>query len=171
MVELFFWTFLAATPAFAANMSPVFAKKLNIFKFLDYPVDFKKTFLGKRIFGDHKTFRGIVIGTISGFLISLFLFLLIPLNQTPFLYLTNYLQFAVYGALAGFGAMAGDTIKSFFKKQLNIKSGTPFIPFDQIDYIIGFLLATSLLVGWRWEQILFLLIFTIIFHPLTNIAG
>src|SRR3990172_8021618 len=78
MVELFFWTFLAATPAFAANMSPVFAKKLNIFKFLDYPVDFKKTFLGKRISGDHKTFRGIVIGTISGLLASLLLYFLIP---------------------------------------------------------------------------------------------
>jgi len=171
MIELFLWTFIAATPAFVANMSPVFAKKLSIWKSLDYPVDFKKSLLKKRITGNNKTFRGLLIGTIAGFLVSSLLYFLVPHDQIPFTYLNNYTGFAIFGALAGFGALVGDILESIIKRQLNIASGRPFIPFDQIDYILGFLLFTWIYIPWQWEQIVFLLIFTTIFHPLTNIIG
>ena len=43
----------------------------------------------------------------------------------------------LYGFLAGFGALFGDALKSFFKRRTSIKPGETWFPFDQIDYILG----------------------------------
>jgi len=56
-------------PSYAANIIPVFAKKINLW---NYPVDFGKTWKGKRIFGDHKTWRGIISGIVVAALLSFF---------------------------------------------------------------------------------------------------
>jgi CDP-2,3-bis-(O-geranylgeranyl)-sn-glycerol synthase len=47
------------------------------------------------------------------------------------------INFIVYGFLSGMGALLGDAIKSFFKRRVNIKPGSTWFPFDQIDYIVG----------------------------------
>ena len=41
------------------------------------------------------------------------------------------------GGLLGFGALLGDAIESFFKRQYGVPSGDPWFPLDQIDYIFG----------------------------------
>ena len=38
------------------------------------------------------------------------------------------------------GALIGDAVESYFKRQRRIPSGQPWFPFDQTDYIIGGLL-------------------------------
>ena len=48
------------------------------------------------------------------------------------------------GAVFGFAALFGDAIESFFKRQIGIQPGKPFIPFDQVDYVLG-IAAFSLL--------------------------
>jgi CDP-2,3-bis-(O-geranylgeranyl)-sn-glycerol synthase len=48
-----------------ANMAPVFFKKIPI---LGAPIDNGKTWRGKRIFGDNKTWRGIIAAILIGFL-------------------------------------------------------------------------------------------------------
>jgi len=57
------------------------------------------------------------------------------------------------GFAAGFGAMAGDSLKSFFKRRLRIAPGQRWIPFDQLDFILGRLVALSFFVRLDWIDI------------------
>ena len=41
------------------------------------------------------------------------------------------------GLRFGIGAMAGDSIKSFFKRRTNIPPDEPWIPFDEVDFALG----------------------------------
>src|SRR3990167_5862066 len=51
-------------PAGFSNMAPVFAAKL--LPSWNYPVDLGYGLHGRRIFGSHKTMRGLVAGAIAG---------------------------------------------------------------------------------------------------------
>jgi len=56
-------------PAYGANMSPILGK--NILKSFAKPLDFGYKWKGKRILGDHKTWRGLFLGVVVGALIFL----------------------------------------------------------------------------------------------------
>lgn len=150
-------------PVFIANMMPVIIK--NLFKVLAIPMDFNFKFRNKRIFGSHKTWRGLIFGTLAG----LFIFAIQKYVYIPELSLINYNNYPLYlGALMGFGALTGDAIESFFKRQLDIKPGNPFIPFDQIDYTIGALIFMSPVYFPGWINSLILIIFSFIMHITVN---
>ena len=128
-------------PAVCANIAPIFAR--NIFKdTFSTPVDLHKKFLGKRLFGRTKTYRGFVFGIIAGILgvlVQRYYF------QFPGIQAISYIDYSsvniyLLGFLMGFGGLFGDLIKSFFKRRLNIKSSRSWIPFDQIDFGIGALI-------------------------------
>jgi len=155
-------------PVFVANMAPQVASRLEILKFLDKPVDFGKSVFGKRIFGQNKTFRGFFVGVIFGVVISFLQYILAANKIIEIEKLSGLWQFLAFGFLAGFGALAGDSIESFLKRQVGIKEGRPFIPFDQIDYIIGFLFFTSLVVSWEWKEIIFALLCGAFLNPIVN---
>ena len=154
--------FLLAIPAFAANMVPVFAAKYKILPSLDKPIDGGHTWRGKRLSGDNKTWRGFVVGAISGFIAGLCI-----TGLTDF----GFLASGIFGLLGGVGALVGDAVESVFKRQLGIASGKPLIPFDQIDYILGFLFFTSFMISWSWSEMIFLLCCGAVLNPLTNIVG
>ena len=46
------------------------------------------------------------------------------------------------GSLMGLGALLGDAVESFFKRQAGVSPGESWVPFDQLDYIAGGLLLT-----------------------------
>jgi CDP-2,3-bis-(O-geranylgeranyl)-sn-glycerol synthase len=46
----------------------------------------------------------------------------------------------IIGLSLGFGALLGDAIESFFKRQIGIPSGNSWLVFDQIDYVVGAIL-------------------------------
>ena len=56
------WIFL---PAGAANAAPVWANKIRWLKDWQAPLDFGKTFRGKRLFGQNKTWRGLFFGCLA----------------------------------------------------------------------------------------------------------
>src|ERR1019366_5185400 len=62
------WFFL---PVGLANVTPIFAAQLPILNKYDAPIDLKHSIHGKRIFGDHKTWRGLISGVIIGVLTML----------------------------------------------------------------------------------------------------
>lgn len=127
-------------PAAIANMMPIFVKKI---KFLNYPVDFNKTWNGKRILGDHKTYRGFFFGTISAFLFFEIQRMLYNKNILKNLALIDYSVAPIFlGALLGFSALFGDSVKSFFKRRFDIRPGKPWVPFDQLDFMIFALILT-----------------------------
>ena len=74
------------------------------------------------------------------------------------------------GFLMGIGAVAGDAIESFFKRRANIKSGKPFIPFDQTDFVIGAYLFVlpfyySIIT---WQLFLSSLVMSFLLHIIVN---
>lgn len=138
------WFFL---PAGLANGSPVVVNKIPFINQFKTPLDFGKIYKGKRIFGQNKTWRGLIGGVITASLTLLIQILMFDNS----IWLQNNITMLDYstvtlwlGPLLGAGALLGDAIESFFKRQFNVASGEPWFPFDQIDYIIGGILLSSL---------------------------
>lgn len=145
-----------ALPVYLANMSPVLFRKLNI---LNIPIN-------KKLFGSHKTYQGFLVGIIIAVLT-----VYIQYKLSLSINLINYSNYLLIGFLFGFGALIGDLIKSFFKRRLNIKPGQPWIPFDQLDFIIGGLLFISFIYIPPIKMIIFLLVITPIGHIIINYMG
>ncbi|OGY37245.1 MAG: hypothetical protein A3E36_00970 [Candidatus Andersenbacteria bacterium RIFCSPHIGHO2_12_FULL_45_11b] len=115
-------------PAMVANMAPIFAAKWNMLPWLNRPLDFGVRVRGGRLFGSHKTLRGVVVALFAGALTGMLQAIIIH---------QEILAGAFVGAVFGFGAIAGDAIKSFFKRRLRVAPGARWFPFDQIDFVIG----------------------------------
>lgn len=96
-------------------------------------MDFRKNWRGKRIFGDNKRWRGLLVGIILATITGSILYNLPDVS-------VSHGVFVLGSAAMGFGALAGDAIESLFKRQANIAPGNSWFPFDQIDYIAGGLL-------------------------------
>lgn len=140
-------------PAGFSNMSPIVAQKL--FPKYNLPIDFGKTWRHQEIFGSHKTYRGLVSGIITGMLIFYIQQNLFGLSSfIRSLSLFDYQATnPLFGAWIGFCALLGDLIKSFFKRRLKIKPGKPWIPFDEIDWIIGALFSITFVFMPSWPLI------------------
>jgi CDP-2,3-bis-(O-geranylgeranyl)-sn-glycerol synthase len=156
------WIFI---PAGVANMAPVFAAHIPALKPYDKPVDFGKSFRGRRIFGDHKTWRGFAAGIIAAtFVMALQQILSAQYDWAD--WLVEDFDYAglptlIVGPLFAIGALGGDAVKSFFKRQFGIRPGGTWFPFDQIDYIIGGALAVLPFIHFSLQQyVLLLLIWT-----------
>lgn len=131
-------------PAGVANAIPPIANKIPIWNRWKTPVDFGKSWRGVRLTGDNKTWRGILSGTLVAGLVAVGISRLVPetiINDQVF----------VTGMLLGCGALVGDSIESFIKRRHGIKPGQTWLPWDQIDYIIGalaFVLPVAPLPFW-----------------------
>lgn len=158
-------------PAGIANMAPPFAALW--FPRFNQPMDFGKTFRGKRILGDHKTIRGFVVGVL---LAGLFFFLQkFLVNRVEFfqkISLVDYNNLPWYfGFLLGVGALGGDVVKSFFKRQIGIASGKTWFPWDQLDWVLGTVLVLLLFVRITLVDGLFILSLGLILHLIIKAVG
>ncbi|MBI2541659.1 CDP-2,3-bis-(O-geranylgeranyl)-sn-glycerol synthase [Candidatus Woesearchaeota archaeon] len=126
--------FYLMLPAYFANMAPVMVKKVNLFV---SPIDFNRQINSKPVFGRNKTFRGILFGIIFAVIIAYAQFLIYDVEFFRNISFLTYQNWLSFGFLMGFGALAGDLIKSFFKRRLGINPGERFIPFDQTDFVVG----------------------------------
>lgn len=139
------WVYLAAA---IGNMTPILVAKISWVPLRKWttPIDFGRTFRGKRIFGEHKTWRGLITGMVASTLV-------LALQQAIFREVPAFqgwiggfdfgaLPTLVAGPLLGLGALGGDAIKSFFKRQRGTPPGETWFPFDQIDLPLGALIAT-----------------------------
>lgn len=166
-----FWFFL---PAAVANIAPVLSNAVPVIKDWQAPMDFGKKYKGKRVFGDNKRWRGFLIGVFSATVISILqLYLYQSYSQVREVALIDYnvVNVVLLGILLGSGALLGDAIESFFKRQRGIKSGEPWMPYDQIDWVIGGLLASALIVRLTlWQYLLVFLMFFLL-HPIFSFIG
>ena len=115
------------------------------------PIDFGKTWNdGRRILGDGKTWRGLFAGTFLGMTAGFGLAVVasyLSTSEYNFLHLTNFEGFPVMILILFslcFGALLGDVIESFFKRRIGKDRGQDWIPFDQLDFIVGALLFSFL---------------------------
>lgn len=147
-------------PVYIANMMPVIVRSLPL---LDMPVDFRKRFRDRRIFGSHKTWRGLIFGTAAAILVAYIQFRLdLPIS------LLDYDRWIIIGLFLGGGALLGDLLKSMIKRQLKIKEGKPFIPWDQLDFLLGALPFLLLLYIPTPAELLTICIITPMLHITIN---
>lgn len=149
-------------------MSPTLSK---LVPFLDFPVDFNKRYRKKPVLGKNKTFRGIFFGTLMAIVIVNIQRLLYPLMADYSILDYSTINPSLLGFLFGFGAMLGDLVKSFFKRQRGIKPGKSWIPFDQIDWVLGALLLVLLYIQIPLKIIVASVILFGLLHPITNYIG
>jgi len=172
--EFFFalWFFL---PAGIANMMPIFAAHISWLKRFEAPMDFGKTFRGKRIFGAHKTWRGmaagIIFATITLGLQQIFAAHAGWLRDWTYRVHYAHLPTLVVGPLFAVGALGGDAIESFFKRQRGIAPGHGWFPFDQIDYIVGGALATMPFVKLSILEYILLVGIWLVVHIVASVIG
>lgn len=164
------WFFL---PAGIANASPVFANKIPGLNRWNTPMDLGRSFRGQRIFGTNKTLRGLVFSVFIAGLVNIVIYLIHPdyfsrLGLAPD---NPLLQAFFIGTALGLGALLGDAIESFFKRQSGRKPGSSWFPFDQIDYILGALLMVSVFVALSPSQGMWILAVWFLLHLISAYIG
>ena len=149
---IFVQAFWIVIPIYVANASAVIVGGGT-------PIDLGKTWKdGRRILGDGKTWRGLFAGTFLGMTAGFGLAVAASyLSTSPysFLALTNFEGFPLMIPLLFslcFGALLGDVIESFFKRRIGKDRGQDWIPFDQLDFIVG-----ALLFSFLTSELLYLL--------------
>lgn len=123
--QLFSQIILIYLPAMVANMAPIIAHRTGILLWLNIP-------LNAHLFGANKTIRGFVVGVLAGAITGAIMF-----YSTAVFPYESFHYAVLFGAATGCGALIGDAVKSFCKRRVHIASGTTWMPFDQIDFVIG----------------------------------
>lgn len=145
-------------------------------------MDFGRSWRGKRIFGDGKSWRGFFGGALSGVLLGLILIGISCIFKSPDCW--------GYGKLWGcvgilftlaFGAVLGDLTGAFIKRRLGLERGAKAPILDQYDFVAGSLLLTALfypnwvystyIEGWHIAALIFLLLIMFALHRAVNIVG
>jgi len=127
------WLFV---PAYAANMVPVLVR--GHLEWLATPMDGGRMLGGKRLLGDHKTWRGLLAGVVMGGVVYELQRLLFEWGVGRDLALMDYGgRPVVPGLLMGLGTGVGDAVKSFFKRRVGIAPGASWPVFDQLDFFAG----------------------------------
>ena len=146
-------------PAYVANSTPVVFGGGT-------PLDLNKKWSdGRYIFGKNKTIKGFISGVFGGTIVGLIIsyFVLLP-------YFNN-LIFQISGFfLLSLGTMIGDALGSFIKRRSNVTEGKPFLLDSFLFIIVALLLSVPFLnkAFYTLENLIFILILTLILHPLTN---
>lgn len=134
---------------------------------LAVPVDFGIKVNGKELFGNNKTWRGIIVGVVTGILIAgiqAMLFFKYSFFKNTTIVDYEKVNFVLFGVLMGGGALIGDLIESFIKRRLNKPSGKPWFPWDQVDWIIGSMLLSSIVFVPSLKTVLVTIISYTIVH-------
>ena len=162
-------------PAALANAAPVFAAAMPALKKYDAPIDGGKTFRGQPLFGPHKTWRGIISGAVVATLV-LWIQQVLAANYDWVDFVSGDVDYSslpllIVGPLFGIGALGADAIKSFFKRRRGIKSGGSWIPFDQIDYIVGSVFVSLFFVTLSLTQYIWIFIIWFVMHIVVSFIG
>lgn len=124
-------------PAGAANTIPPLAAKL--LPHWSWPLDGGLSFRGRRLFGSHKTLRGLLAGLLFATLVHQLQCAAAGQWMAPAAWAVQPLFHQAWwlGPWLGLCALAGDAVKSFCKRQLDIAPGHSWFPWDQVDWILG----------------------------------
>jgi len=157
-------------PAGYANMAPLLGKRL--FPSLAIPLDGGKTFGGQPLFGEHKTYRGLILAVLTGlaiFMIQQYLYRFAFFHNISLFDYTTMSWFM--GVLLGLGAICGDLVKSFFKRRVRVNSGKTWFPFDQIDFSVGAILFAAPLFWPGLERAIEIIIIFLALHIIMNVLA
>jgi CDP-2,3-bis-(O-geranylgeranyl)-sn-glycerol synthase len=114
---------------------------------------------GERIFGDHKTVRGLTSGLAVGVIVGILESLLSGTDMVGM------------ATLASTGALLGDLGGAFIKRRIGIKPGQPLPGVDQLDFVLGAVLLMSLVHTPTVGALLILFCVTPPIHMLANMGA
>lgn len=166
-------SFWLALPLILTGNLHMFAVKHNWFARLNIPIDRGRMLSGRRILGDHKTWRGVIVMTLFGGLFGA----LVGCTGGPWAQSSGVaplaydvvggghtapslaLGYAIINAVLGLAYVIGELPNSIIKRRLDVPSGkTPrgmrglfFLLVDQADSALAVLLTAVLLFGLSWH--------------------
>lgn len=172
-------------PAYLSNMLPVFVGGGT-------PIDFGRSMKdGRRILGNGKTWRGLLIAPLVAAALVLPLRLLV--HHTGWGDVQDWPTWGpewwwiVIAYAMGLGALTGDAVESFFKRRTGRERGERWFPWDQLDFVIGSILfgaiaatilhasgatASNYFVDvFTWDRLLAIFLLTPGLHLLVNYIG
>ena len=168
------WLFL---PAMVPNSAAVIFGKRTKTK-----MDFGKSWRGKRIFGDGKSWGGFFGGGLTGVAVGL---IIIGISS-----LWDPVNYGGYGPFWGnvgilfclaFGAVLGDLCGAFIKRRIGLERGQKAPILDQYDFVAGAFGITALffpdwvyatyIEGWHIAALIFILVMMFAIHRSVNIIA
>lgn len=137
---------------------------------------------GRRLLGDGVTWRGTIIGIIIGTLTAVIQGLIFASYGDIFTVLPGWMTIqdliptGAYGWLflgltLSIGALAGDAVGSFIKRRINIGRGKPAPILDQLDFVIGALLLSSLVITMPLNLLIIILVLSAFLHLAANLSA
>lgn len=148
-------------PGYIANMAPIL---LRWIPFGGKPINSK-------LFGDHKTWRGLIVAVLVGGSVF-WLQKILYVSGFQDWALIDYSDFPLwFGFLQGAGVILGDLVKSYYKRKQGIKPGDPWWGWDQLDFVIGGLVLGFWVYVPPAGTVLVLLVLSPILHLLANNMG
>ncbi len=148
---------------------------------LKRPLDLGLSFREKRIFGDNKTWKGLMINVVFCTMGTMIQTLFQNRGYFPlWLLLLDYSKYGyLVGILLGLGITVGELPNSFVKRQLEILPGmrkkgllgVAFFLFDQVDLAIGIWVFLYLLIRPSLLLILWSFLLTILLHVAISSVG
>ena len=181
MLEMTFQILFLGSPLLLAAIAQGLCIKYDWLSWLRKPIDFGKTYKGKRIFGDHKTWRGFAINVIF---CTLGAFVQAWIQNAGFLphwlFLLDYETHALtVGIMLGLGMTIGELPNSFLKRRCEIPPGKSrggpigvfFFIYDQVDLTIGIWVFLVFLIRPSPWLILWSLLLTLALHLAISSVG
>lgn len=152
--------------------------KFGWFSWLYRPIDGGAVLSGKRIFGDNKTYRGLVVvslGSAAGYSLVSMIPGAVP-NTTAH---WSVVERATFGLAVGIAATLSELPNSFLKRRFDVLPGrsgsgaasVAFYIVDQVDFLLG-----AWIVVWFIEPPSLLLafasaVFVLVVHQAISVAG
>ena len=169
------------SPLLPAAIAHGLCIKYDLLNGLKRPLDFGRRFKGRRIFGDHKTFRAPVVYVVFCTLGTMTQAWLQGRGDLPqWLFLVDYeAEGLLVGALMGLGMAVGELPNSFLKRQLDVAPGKrrrgllglAFFLVDQVDLAIGIWVFLFLLVRPSLLLVAWSFLLTLVLHMAVSTVG
>ncbi|HUL39430.1 MAG TPA: CDP-2,3-bis-(O-geranylgeranyl)-sn-glycerol synthase [Methanomassiliicoccales archaeon] len=146
------------------------------------PIDKGRTWKGKRVLGDGKTWRGLIGGVLSGVLVGYVqLLMTTPSDGGDYLGYGPMPQAAGIIVVLALGSLLGDMGGAFVKRRMGLARGEKATGLDQYDFVVGALiLAAVIFPSWflsiyvegnGWMALIALIVIVPVIHRLVNVIG
>ena len=134
--------------------------KKNLLSGLARPLDFGRSFRGTRVFGENKTWRGVLLMSTVALAVALAQSLLYPYEPFRSISIVDYSEtsWLALGLALGLSYSLSELPNSFLKRRLGIPPGgvsrsraaVQYVV-DQADSAVGGTIALALFIGLGWD--------------------
>ena len=165
-----------AAPVMLAAAIHIAVIRFNLLPALKTPMDFGRTFRGRRLLGENKTWRGAVVMT-AGSAIGAALQQRLRMPPLEF-FDGGSVNALLWGALLGLGFVGAELPNSFLKRQCDVPPGQQatggrywfFTAVDQLDSVVGCLLALAMVWPPPWHVVVTALLLCALVHVAFNLV-